>query len=127
MKTRYFAVLLLLSATLAGAQTQSAAAGTQSQTTAATSGQTSCGLACVVEDSGTAARASDASTKLPPNLDKLAANKSDLDKVVCQKQETLGTRLGTKKVCMTVAQWLDFQADVQDQTRRLRIIGAVSH
>lgn len=117
--------ILLLSASAAGAQAQSAAAGTQTQTTA-TNSQSSCGLACVVDNGAPAAPAA-GTTKLPPNLAKLAEKKSDLNRVVCEKQETLGTRLGTKKVCMTVAQWLEFQNDVKDQTRRLEILGQVSN
>jgi hypothetical protein len=125
MRTACFAALLIV-ATAAPAQTQAPAAGTQSQTTTAAPAQSSCGLACVVQDSAPAAPAA-GSTKIPRNLEKLAKNKSDLDKVVCEKEETMGTRLGAKKVCMTVAQWLAYQADVQDQTRRIRILGAVSH
>jgi hypothetical protein len=118
---------LLLVATAAPAQTQSAPAGTQDQTTSDAPPQTSCGLACVIDDSTPAPPRASASTKLPRNLEKLARNRSDLDKVVCEKQETIGTRLGAKKVCMTVAQWLEFQADVKDQTRRLQILGQASH
>jgi len=126
MKAMCFAVLLL-SASAAGAQAQTASGGTQSQAAPAATGQTSCGLACVVDDTNSAAPAASGTTKLPPNLAKLAENKSDLNKVVCEKQETLGTRLGAKKVCMTVAQWLEFQNDVKDQTRRIEILGQVSH
>lgn len=124
MKTSCFAILLL-SATAAGAETQSTAAGAQAQAAAPSSGKTSCGLACVMDDSKPASSAA-AGTKLPANLAKMAENKSDLNKVVCEKQETTGTRLGTKKVCMTVAQWIEFQNDVKDQMRRMEIQGITS-
>jgi len=126
MKAMCFAVLLL-STTAAGAQAQSTPAGTQSQTALAATGQTSCGLACVVDDSAPASSSAAGTTQLPRNLEKLAQNKSDLDKVVCEKQETMGTRLGAKKVCMTVAQWIEFQNDVKDQARRLEILGLKSN
>ena len=59
---------------------------------------------------------------------KPSPNKSDLDKIVCEKQETTGTRLGTKKVCLTVAQWLEFRRDEQDQLQHLQAnIGVASH
>jgi hypothetical protein len=29
----------------------------------------------------------------------------DADKMVCKKQETIGSRLGAKKVCLTVREW----------------------
>lgn len=59
---------------------------------------------------------------------KPSANNSDLDKIVCEKQETTGTRLGAKKVCLTVAQWLEFRRDEQDQLQHLQAnIGIASH
>lgn len=33
------------------------------------------------------------------------AVKSDMDRMVCEKEETIGTRLGTRKVCKTVREW----------------------
>lgn len=59
---------------------------------------------------------------------KPAPNKTDLDKIVCEKQDTTGTRLGAKKVCLTVAQWLEFRRDEQDQLQHLQAnIGIASH
>ena len=64
----------------------------------------------------------------PPTPAKPSANKSDLDKIVCEKQETTGTRLGAKKVCLTVAQWIEFRRDEQDQLQHLQAnIGIASH
>ncbi len=31
--------------------------------------------------------------------------RSDLNKIVCKKDETIGTRLGTRELCLTVQQW----------------------
>ena len=121
MKAMCFAIVLL-SSTAAGAQSQSAPSA-QSEAAPA---QSSCGLACVMDDSKPAAPANGAQNKLPPEVAKLAKNKSDLNKIVCEKQETIGTRLGSKKVCMTVAQWLEFQNDVKDQMRRVETLGIVS-
>lgn len=136
MKASCFAVLLLWT-TAAGAQSQATpaasqsppAAGAQSQTsTSGTQSQaTSCGIACSVNPNPAPKAGPSDSPKPPANLATLAANKSDLDRVVCEAQDTLGTRLGAKKVCMTVSQWLEFQNDVKDQTRRIEIIGKVSN
>jgi len=38
----------------------------------------------------------------------------DLNQVVCEKQEVIGSRLQTKRVCMTRAQW----ADLRNQDRQ---------
>ena len=49
--------------------------------------------------------------------------KSDVDKVECRSQDTLGSRLQAHKVCMTKQQWWQFEqenkqkvADLQDLT-----------
>lgn len=42
---------------------------------------------------------------------KNAAPKSDLDKVVCRMQETIGSRLDSHQVCMTKQQWWQFEQD----------------
>ena len=40
----------------------------------------------------------------------------DANKIVCKSQETIGSRLGAKKVCLTVQEWKE-QADFyRDQT-----------
>ena len=63
-----------------------------------------------------------------PSAAKPSPNKTDLDKIVCEKQDTTGKRLGAKKVCLTVAQWLEFRRDEQDQLQHLQAnIGIASH
>jgi hypothetical protein len=46
--------------------------------------------------------------------------KGDVNKIVCQKEETIGTRLGGKKVCLTVAEWQARQQADRDQTERVQ-------
>ncbi len=46
--------------------------------------------------------------------------KGDPDKIVCQKEETIGTRLGAKKVCMTVSEWNARQKDERERTERIQ-------
>lgn len=59
---------------------------------------------------------------------KPSSSKTDLDRVVCEKQDTTGSRLGAKKVCLTVAQWLEFKKDEQDQLQHLQQnLGIASH
>lgn len=38
--------------------------------------------------------------------DKKAENK-DPNRIICEKQEVLGSRVATKKVCLTAAQWAE--------------------
>ncbi len=44
--------------------------------------------------------------------------KSDVNKVVCQKEEQIGSRLGAKKVCLTVKEWLDRAQLNREETER---------
>jgi predicted ATP-grasp superfamily ATP-dependent carboligase len=35
------------------------------------------------------------------------ADNKDPNRIICEKQEVLGSRVATKKVCLTAAQWED--------------------
>lgn len=54
----------------------------------------------------------------------LAANqapvKGDSHKIVCKKEETIGTRLGAKKVCLTVAEWNEITTAHRERTERIQ-------
>lgn len=56
-------------------------------------------------------------TQAPSNQN--AAKKTlDPNEIVCEKQEVLGSRLGTKRVCMTRAEWAALRhQDRQDLER----------
>jgi hypothetical protein len=42
------------------------------------------------------------------------ADTKDPNRVICEKQEVLGSRVATKKVCMTAAQWEDRRREDRD-------------
>lgn len=46
--------------------------------------------------------------------------KGDADKIVCEKVETLGTRLGAKKLCLTVREWEALRKNDRDETERIQ-------
>ena len=46
--------------------------------------------------------------------------KADANKIVCKKQETIGTRLGAKKVCLTVSEWDTRAKDDRERTERVQ-------
>jgi hypothetical protein len=48
-----------------------------------------------------------------------AANRNP-DKLVCKKEEQIGSRLGAKKVCLTVREWEARAKDGRDQTERVQ-------
>lgn len=52
-------------------------------------------------------------TMLPPA-------KSDVNKLVCEREDEIGSRLKGKKVCMTVEQWQEYQAENREKTERIQ-------
>lgn len=59
---------------------------------------------------------------------KKPAAKSDLDKLECRSEDTIGSRLESHRVCMTKQQWLSAEQEAKDKIRQLQITGfAVSH
>lgn len=45
-------------------------------------------------------------------------DKHDPNKMICEDEEVLGSRLATKRVCMTRAQWAERQRNDRDLTQR---------
>lgn len=44
----------------------------------------------------------------------------DPDKIVCKKEESLGTRLGARRVCMTVREWAEKSETHQEFTDKIQ-------
>ncbi|MGH8527071.1 MAG: hypothetical protein ACREXY_23550 [Gammaproteobacteria bacterium] len=42
----------------------------------------------------------------------------DPNRMVCQREETTGTRLGARKVCLTAAQWEEKRREHREQIER---------
>ena len=51
---------------------------------------------------------------------KPAATHSDPNKIVCKKEETIGSRIGAKKVCLTGSEWDMLAKDGREQTERVQ-------
>jgi len=49
-----------------------------------------------------------------------AAKTLDPNEVVCEKQEVIGSRLASKRVCMTRSQWADMKAQDRQETERVQ-------
>lgn len=60
----------------------------------------------------------------PPT--KAEKSKSDLDKVVCRSQDTLGSRLERHQVCMTKQQWWTYEQENKNKVHDLQVIGLQS-
>ena len=51
-----------------------------------------------------------------------AAEKAELDRMVCERQESIGTRLGARKVCKTVKEWQEERRVQREETEGVQRI-----
>ena len=56
----------------------------------------------------------------PANPQATAGKTADLNEVVCEKQEVVGSRLATKRVCMTRGQWADLRSQDRQETEKVQ-------
>ena len=54
-----------------------------------------------------------AAVTIPPN-------QSDVNKIVCERQEEIGSRLKGKKVCLTVEEWKVFKNQGRDDVEEMQ-------
>ena len=56
------------------------------------------------------------------NSPPLAPNKANAkgDKLICEKEETLGTRLGAQKVCLTETQWQERRREQRETLEKFQ-------
>lgn len=48
------------------------------------------------------------------------AKKSDVNRMICQKEEQIGTRLAPKKVCLTAREWAERAQLNREETERIQ-------
>lgn len=63
----------------------------------------------------------------PPPPAAKAKAKSDVDKVVCRMQDTLGSRLQAHQVCMTKQQWAQYEQDWKNKVHDMQVLGLHSN
>lgn len=56
----------------------------------------------------------------PPPPVKDAGTQSDVNKLICRSQDTLGSRLQAHQVCMTKQQWFQFEQDNKQKAAELQ-------
>lgn len=66
------------------------------------------------------AAAQTAPAQAPQARDIPSSDKSDVNRMVCKKTEQIGSRLGAKKVCLTVKEWADRAAEDRNETDRVQ-------
>jgi hypothetical protein len=67
----------------------------------------------------------DAPAVPPPT--KAEKSKSDMDKIVCRSQETIGSRLERQQVCLTKQQWLSAEQEAKLKVHDMQVIGLKSN
>ncbi|TXC73550.1 hypothetical protein FSZ31_02035 [Sphingorhabdus soli] len=66
---------------------------------------------------GDAPRDNDDSSRASPDATQQGDNP---DRVICRRQEVVGTRLAKKRVCATAAEWERIHADERQATERIQ-------
>ena len=64
--------------------------------------------------------ASPAIAQTPTDSASRDAKKSDVNRIICQKEEQIGTRLAPKKVCLTAKEWAERAKVGREETERVQ-------
>ena len=59
-------------------------------------------------------------TEAPPSREVATTDSSDARRIVCKREEVIGSRLGAKKVCLTVQEWEDRAKADRDSTENVQ-------
>lgn len=71
--------------------------------------------AAVLLGSATSAQITPYTSNTPPAVD------GDQHKIVCKKEEKVGTRLGARKICLTVAEWNERDRAHKERTEQIQM------
>ena len=67
-----------------------------------------------------------AQTAAPTTAPAAKGSTLDPNKVICEKQEVVGSRLATRRVCMTRSQWADLRNQDRQQLDKVQTRRAMS-
>lgn len=62
-------------------------------------------------------------TSIATNNPAPKGGRQDLNRIVCEVDETTGTRLGARKVCKTVADWQDLRLQHRERVEEIQRMG----
>lgn len=66
----------------------------------------------------------DSPPKAPAKSD---TKKSDVDKLICRSQETIGSRLERHQVCLTQQQWTANEQEAKNKVHDMQVLGLIAH
>ena len=78
-------------------------------------------LAAALMAGASASAVAQAPAAAPAQATANAKPADNANEMVCQKQEVIGTRLGTKKVCKTRAEWADARTQDRHELERVQV------
>ena len=52
----------------------------------------------------------------------ISAKKAEVDRIICERQETIGSRLGGRKVCKTFKEWQEERRVQREETEGIQRI-----
>lgn len=70
----------------------------------------------------TALIATGAAAQTPAKSDVAATDKNDPNRIVCKRDDTPGTRLGPKKVCMSFKDWQERAEAGREHTEKIQAL-----
>lgn len=62
----------------------------------------------------------------PQSQPVVSTDKSDVNRVVCRREEVIGSRLGAKRVCLSVREWQDRVEGDRERLERIQHATPVS-
>lgn len=66
------------------------------------------------------AAAQTAPASAPQARDIPSSDASDVNRIVCKKTEQIGSRLGAKKLCLTIKEWAERASEDRNETGRVQ-------
>jgi hypothetical protein len=67
-----------------------------------------------------------APAQAPKSQPVASTDTSDVNRVVCKREDSIGSRLAAKRVCLTVQEWKDREYHHRDATERIQHATPVS-
>lgn len=64
-------------------------------------------------------------TSMAAAVEKKSDEKAD-DRLICEKQEVVGSRLATRRVCMTAAQWRERRLEQRQALEKIQTPGSTN-
>lgn len=79
-----------------------------------------CGSAHAQVGSSTITRAADDESVEVPGGNMKNGSDTDPNRIICRREKVIGTRLQSKRICATPAQWAQMRADQRAEVERIQ-------